>query len=48
MSLLVQLEFSVRKDSEPEFLRVARPIKPGSEPPTRAEQFYQQQQQQQQ
>jgi transglutaminase-like putative cysteine protease len=30
-----------------EFLRVARPIKPGSEPPTRAEQFYQQQQQQQ-
>jgi len=31
-----------------EFLRVARPIKPGSEPPTRAEQFYHQQQQQQQ
>ncbi len=31
-----------------EFLRVARAIKPGSEPPTRAEQFYQQQQQQQQ
>ncbi|HEX3673289.1 MAG TPA: transglutaminase family protein [Rhizomicrobium sp.] len=30
-----------------EFLRVARPIKPGSEPPTRAEQFYHQQQQQQ-
>jgi transglutaminase-like putative cysteine protease len=29
-----------------EFLRVARAIKPGSEPPTRAEQFYQQQQQQ--
>jgi transglutaminase-like putative cysteine protease len=29
-----------------EFLRVARPIKPGSEPPTKAEQFYQQQQQQ--
>jgi transglutaminase-like putative cysteine protease len=27
-----------------EFLRVARPIKPGSEPPTKAEQFYQQQQ----
>ncbi|MGH6869915.1 MAG: transglutaminase family protein [Rhizomicrobium sp.] len=27
-----------------EFLRVARPIKPGSEPPTRAEQFFQQQQ----
>jgi transglutaminase-like putative cysteine protease len=27
-----------------EFLRVARPIKPGSEPQTRAEQFYQQQQ----
>jgi transglutaminase-like putative cysteine protease len=31
-----------------EFLRVAHTIKPGSEPPTRAEQFYQQQQQQQQ
>ena len=31
-----------------EFLRVARAIKPGSEPATRAEQFYQQQQQQQQ
>ena len=31
-----------------EFLRVARPIKPGSEPPKRAEQYYQQQQQQQQ
>lgn len=31
-----------------EFLRVARPIKPGAEPPTRAEQFYHQQQQQQQ
>jgi transglutaminase-like putative cysteine protease len=30
-----------------EFLRVARAIKPGSEPPTRAEQFYHQQQQQQ-
>jgi transglutaminase-like putative cysteine protease len=29
-----------------EFLRVARPAKPGAEPPTRAEQFYQQQQQQ--
>ena len=29
-----------------EFLRVARAIKPGSEPATRAEQFYQQQQQQ--
>jgi transglutaminase-like putative cysteine protease len=29
-----------------EFLRVARPVKPGSEPPTKAEQFYQQQQQQ--
>jgi transglutaminase-like putative cysteine protease len=29
-----------------EFLRVARPIKPGSEPPTKAEQFYHQQQQQ--
>jgi transglutaminase-like putative cysteine protease len=27
-----------------DFLRVARPIKPGSEPPTKAEQFYQQQQ----
>jgi transglutaminase-like putative cysteine protease len=31
-----------------EFLRVTRPIKPGSEKPTRAEQFYHQQQQQQQ
>jgi len=30
-----------------EFLRVARPIKPGAEPPKRAEQYYQQQQQQQ-
>ncbi|HXL98359.1 MAG TPA: transglutaminase family protein [Rhizomicrobium sp.] len=30
-----------------EFLRVARPVKPGAEPPTKAEQFYQQQQQQQ-
>jgi transglutaminase-like putative cysteine protease len=31
-----------------EFLRVARPIKPGTERPTKAEQFYHQQQQQQQ
>ncbi|HEY8948317.1 MAG TPA: transglutaminase family protein [Rhizomicrobium sp.] len=31
-----------------EFLRVARPIKPGTDAPTRAEQFYHQQQQQQQ
>ncbi|HTQ13140.1 MAG TPA: transglutaminase family protein [Rhizomicrobium sp.] len=30
-----------------EFLRVARPAKPGAEPPARAEQFYHQQQQQQ-
>ena len=29
-----------------EFLRIARAIKPGSEPPKRAEQYYQQQQQQ--
>jgi hypothetical protein len=27
-----------------EFLREGHPIKPGSEPPTKAEQFYQQQQ----
>ncbi|HWA31207.1 MAG TPA: transglutaminase family protein, partial [Rhizomicrobium sp.] len=31
-----------------EFLRVARPLRPGGEKPTRAEQFYHQQQQQQQ
>jgi hypothetical protein len=31
-----------------EFLKVARAIKPGSEMPARAEQFYHQQQQQQQ
>lgn len=48
LAILVSVQPTQAPVRHDEFLRVARPIKPGSEPPTRAEQFYQQQQQQQQ